>query len=304
LSVSKEEIQKYSQHWGLEWREDITNQDVTIERNRIRKNMKSGLLPADHLDLRSAQNICQVATEIWDKINLQISSCITEPSKGLFQISIEDYRKIQSFGPDLSYEILSVLAECQGVKLRRSGFREFAKQLKQHSERVKIQINKDYHFIFDEMGIKLVPQHTILNFEKNRYQPLIIDLKAKFTKFTGNWMGHPIEVSVKRYLKETGFVPIIKVGNRVTLDGGLFSSKLIIRKRNKGDKFSPLGSGSRNNKLKKYLIDKKFTNLQKDSQMLVCNHNDVIVWLPKVEISDFVKVTSKTSEIIEVEIKC
>ena len=75
------------------------------------------------------------------------------------------------------------------------------------------------------------------------------------------------------------------------------NKSLLVRSWKKGDRFSPLGmKGSK--KLSDYFIDKKLNNYEKKRQ-LVLTADDEIIWLCGDRISDKVKITNKTSEILE-----
>ena len=75
------------------------------------------------------------------------------------------------------------------------------------------------------------------------------------------------------------------------------NKSLLVRSWKKGDRFRPLGmKGSK--KLSDYFIDKKLNNYEKKRQ-LVLTADDEIIWLCGDRISDKVKITNKTSEILE-----
>ncbi|MEC8705952.1 MAG: tRNA lysidine(34) synthetase TilS, partial [Candidatus Neomarinimicrobiota bacterium] len=75
------------------------------------------------------------------------------------------------------------------------------------------------------------------------------------------------------------------------------NKSLLVRSWKKGDRFSPLGmKGSK--KLSDYFIDKKLNNYEKKRQ-LVLTADDEIIWLCGDRISDKVKITNKTSEMLE-----
>ena len=68
-----------------------------------------------------------------------------------------------------------------------------------------------------------------------------------------------------------------------------------------GDRFSPLGlRGSK--KVTDYLTDIKFENLHKGNVLVMCDASGKIVCLPGLQISDHVRVTESTSEILQVRV--
>lgn len=68
-----------------------------------------------------------------------------------------------------------------------------------------------------------------------------------------------------------------------------------------GDRFSPLGlRGSK--KVTDYLTDIKFENLHKGNVLVMCDASGKIVCLPGLQISNHVRVTESTSEILQVRV--
>lgn len=68
-----------------------------------------------------------------------------------------------------------------------------------------------------------------------------------------------------------------------------------------GDRFSPLGlRGSK--KVTDYLTDIKFENLHKGNVLVMCDASGRIVCLPGLQISNHVRVTESTSEILQVRV--
>jgi tRNA(Ile)-lysidine synthase len=55
--------------------------------------------------------------------------------------------------------------------------------------------------------------------------------------------------------------------------------KLYFRRRQKGDRFEPLGSPG-NKKVKDWMIDRKWSQVAKDTVPLIVNSNNQIMWIP------------------------
>ena len=85
------------------------------------------------------------------------------------------------------------------------------------------------------------------------------------------------------------------------IDWGLVSKKeLKLRTWENGDRFKPLGMKG-NKKISDLLIDKKMNRFDKEKQ-LVLTADDEIIWVCGQQISDSVKVTSKTSDFMKLSI--
>jgi tRNA(Ile)-lysidine synthase len=90
---------------------------------------------------------------------------------------------------------------------------------------------------------------------------------------------------------------------RVVCDAKRFSSTLVLRTRQAGDRFSPLGIRSRTRKLKAFLQEKGVPASQRNSLPLVF-HGDDLVWVPGYGLSEWFKVTPETETLYEMVLEC
>jgi len=74
---------------------------------------------------------------------------------------------------------------------------------------------------------------------------------------------------------------------------------IILRTRRENDIFYPLGLGGKK-KLKKYFIDKKIPQEERDRIPLVCDSNNII-WIIGYDISDIFKITNKTQRVLKMQ---
>jgi tRNA(Ile)-lysidine synthase len=72
---------------------------------------------------------------------------------------------------------------------------------------------------------------------------------------------------------------------------------IILRTRKEGDVFYPLGLGGKKT-VKKYFIDKKIPQEERDKIPLVCD-NANIMWIIGYDISDIFKITNKTQRVLK-----
>ncbi len=94
--------------------------------------------------------------------------------------------------------------------------------------------------------------------------------------------------------KELSSVP--KSFNTVYLDADKIKYDLVVRSREQGDIFSPIGmKGSK--KLKDYFIDKKIPKEKRDQVLLIADGSE-IVWILGSVISEKYKITSNTNKVI------
>lgn len=74
---------------------------------------------------------------------------------------------------------------------------------------------------------------------------------------------------------------------------------IILRTRKESDIFYPLGLGGKK-KLKKYFIDKKIPQEERDRTPLVCDSNN-IMWIIGYDISDIFKITNTTQRVLKMQ---
>jgi len=91
-----------------------------------------------------------------------------------------------------------------------------------------------------------------------------------------------------------------KADDKIYMDSDKLSFPLVLRNRRNGDWIEPMGMKGRK-KIKDYLIDEKVPRAQRDEIMLIADA-DSVVWIEKKRLSERVKITSKTRNILEVRI--
>ena len=86
------------------------------------------------------------------------------------------------------------------------------------------------------------------------------------------------------------------------LDAAKVQEPLTCRCVAAGDRFSPLGlRGSK--KVTDYLSDIKFENLHKGNVLVMCDANSEIICIPGLQVSNKVRVTEATQQILQVEVR-
>jgi tRNA(Ile)-lysidine synthase len=91
-----------------------------------------------------------------------------------------------------------------------------------------------------------------------------------------------------------------KSDKKVYMDFDKIREPLILRNRREGDWFEPLGMSGRK-KIKALFIDRKMPRDERDRVMLIADGLSV-VWIENMHLSNRVKITAKTKNVLEVEI--
>jgi tRNA(Ile)-lysidine synthase len=85
------------------------------------------------------------------------------------------------------------------------------------------------------------------------------------------------------------------------LDKGELNSSLLVRSRQPGDRFRPLGMGGRSLKLADFLVNVKLPRRARAAWPLVVSQ-DEIVWVPGFRLAHSVRIRGETKEVIKINL--
>jgi tRNA(Ile)-lysidine synthase len=85
------------------------------------------------------------------------------------------------------------------------------------------------------------------------------------------------------------------------IDACKLKSKLIVRNRQPGDRFSPLGMKGRSMKLADFMVNEKILKRAREKWPLVCD-GDEILWVPGYSLGHYSCVSERTTEIIRLSL--
>ena len=89
--------------------------------------------------------------------------------------------------------------------------------------------------------------------------------------------------------------------NCILIDKDTATFPLKIRKWEEGDYFIPLGMKGKK-KLSNFFIDEKFSLLDKEKTLLLCNENNDIIWIIGHRIDNRFKITKNTKRVLKIEV--
>ena len=91
--------------------------------------------------------------------------------------------------------------------------------------------------------------------------------------------------------------PLVGRGDQVVVEGSALTGPLIVRSRRKGDSFRPLGSQGRK-KLQDFFVDRKVRRDQRDSVPLVVDSRGRIVWVAGHSVAEEFRVTDGSRAVV------
>jgi tRNA(Ile)-lysidine synthase len=275
LVFSRNEIEVFGKENDLKWREDSSNASDKYLRNKLRhdvipilKELSPGLLSSFESTI---SNLQQAQTMVDDASRIVYRKVVTDIN---FQKRIDLAELIQL--PNYQAYLYQWLEPF--------GFSDWPSI----SDLVTAQSGKQIHS----------QNHTVL---KDRNELIIFPKKE--TEETGPHFIQKGENDVKIPLK-LSFCNVndisVQTTNTIFVDGNKLQYPLEIRKWQEGDFFYPAGMDGKK-KLSKFFKDEKFSLLDKTNIWLLCS-NHQIVWIIGKRQDDRFKVTTQTTNILQIQL--
>jgi tRNA(Ile)-lysidine synthase len=294
IEVSRREIIEYLSKNNISYRKDSSNKDEKYLRNKIRARLipllKKEFNPKIEEDLAQTAKILRGED---DFIKTHVAQALHS-----------DYIIKNETGVSMNVDYLLGLH----AALRSRFFKNVLDDIIKSKQAVTSKhISNVESILQNKVSGKRVSlpgsliarrEYNILIFEKK------IPIRKKLIyKYELKLGGHFYirERNVDVFIKKLRPINIdCKADDKIYMDFGKLSPPLILRNRRNGDWIEPMGMKGRK-KIKDYLIDKKVPRALRDEMMLIADA-DSVVWIEKKCLSERVKITSKTKNILEVRI--
>jgi tRNA(Ile)-lysidine synthase len=305
LDMPRSELRAYAAGHGLTFRDDSTNQDLGIPRNRVRHE----LIP--YLEREFSPGIAAVlareaaiAREDEDHlqreaIDLAGSIVLTRESDG--GVTEIDSGALTSLHPSLAARVvrMALQARAPGAFIGFDSidrFLEFAR----HGRPGAALSLPGQQAVRTGKGIVLGPE-----------PPRGPGGSGRAIGRAENFFSFPLSIPGEVRLDKQGWAISAELGGSTAQETGEcqgrgaavevaadpLSLPLSIRSRRNGDRFHPPGSGRRK-KLKDFLIDRKIPREMRDSLPLVVDGDDRIVWVVGESVAADFRVTSRSQGVI------
>ncbi len=282
LFACREDIINYTKSNKLNYREDKTNKDTAIIRNKLRHD----ILPLlKEINPAADNNILKTINNLYSSeliVNQKINEFTNQAQNTVNQNISIDISKIKTLDPNqvLLYELL-----------RKYQFNSS-------------QVQDIYNALNGESGRVFVSKtHRLV---KNRNQLIISKLKDSEFSISISENCRSIKLPNSQILSiATQKIPdnykIPTQDHTVALDLDTINFPLKIRNWRNGDYFYPLGMKQRK-KLSDFFVDQKYSILDKQNALLLLSGNK-IVWIIGKRIDNRFKITEKTKNILELKIE-
>ncbi|MDO9037512.1 MAG: tRNA lysidine(34) synthetase TilS [Lutibacter sp.] len=287
MIFSRNDILVYAAKKKILWREDRTNSSIRYVRNKIRhkivpvlKELNPNLLETFFNTLENLKGSQQI---VKDRIQ-NVKEKMTKIHKNELHFSIDELKKLSN--PKIYlFEILKEygftewndvadLLDCQ------SGKQVFSKTHRLLKDREVLILSE------------ILQQEEIERFEifENTTE-INVPIALKFETIT-------IPFDTKNHQNKVLEELIFDDKNTISIDFDNLEFPLILRKRQKGDFFFPIGLNGKK-KVSKFFKDEKCSLIDKENTWLLCSKID-IVWVVGMRLDDRFKVTKTTSKILKI----
>ncbi|MHC5083016.1 MAG: tRNA lysidine(34) synthetase TilS, partial [Planctomycetota bacterium] len=303
LNLRRAEIVQYCNDCNIQWRQDKSNADLRFTRNRIRHQ----LLPA----LATSMGIAHPTGLIDSLVKLSVASQylqkrVDEVSKDIANevcfgqegaaVSF-DRQKLDTCTPWTFYEAIR-----QAVILTGAGLRDYSKT---HFDKIRQMMEQPKAKADFPGGIEVIVEESTVIFRRKGGRSaeaetdgcalVLPDTVAEF----GSW-----EISCRCFKADKADIDqFLKTKDAFIewFDSDKVVAPVIAHAKEAGDRFTPIGTKTAK-KVARFLQDGQFDAKTRQNAFVIADA-EKILWVAPVRMCEQAKITSKTTEIIEISIE-
>lgn len=287
LETDRLSIEEYCVCCGLEPRIDKTNLESVYNRNKIRLELipyiEKNFNPNIKMALNRFSGLIKDENDFMETEAGECLKAVAENSEGRIII---DVPKFNTLHKALQRRIIRQCIQRLSNTLNGFDFKHFEKVLELANQSTGAAVMLPHKLNAFRSYDKLVLSKYIVKADKKCYYKLKYDYDNSIDTDNGRIF---IE---RKNAKEIGELKGQK--DTIYIDPSKIKEGLVLRCRQAGDKFAPIGmKGTK--KLKEYLIDEKIPREKRDDLELIADGNE-IVWIVGGRLSEKYKITNDTSD--------
>jgi len=289
LDISRVELRHYAAEHGLGFREDSSNADVHIPRNRVRVELVPFLArfsPAISSTLAREAALAREDDEFLDRLAIESAGSIVLQESGDVTV---DVAGLTALPPALASRVTrkALAAAAPGRFIGFQHIDDLLELARGGAEGAALALP----------GVTAVRRGSRIVFGSSPDRPFSNSFRFP--------LSIPGEVAVPgwalsaAWLEEPGEVsPPPARGNAAVVAAAPLRGPLAVRSRRPGDTFKPLGMRGRGRKLQDFLVDRKIARADRDSLPLVVDRDDRIVWVVGQSVAEDFRVTAPEQGVI------
>jgi tRNA(Ile)-lysidine synthase len=293
LDVRRDDVRAFLTEGGLAFREDSSNLDLSIPRNRLRHHVMP-LISRDWPGAGSAlARFAEIAAEdehFLAGLSQEVGSALTPAAPG-GDVRL-DVRGLNELPATLGRRLIRRAIETAGGM---PTFRD-TDAVRHLARADKPRGHLDLRgVVVERSGSWLVFEAPVVPLDPPTFSYALPVPGAVRIGETGITIEASIMTGAREPAAGTGF-------DIAMVQGGSFAAPLLVRSRRPGDRLHPVGApGTR--KLHDLLIDRKVPRQERDRVPVVVDAHGHIVWVAGVTISDRCRVTAPEAGMVILEFK-
>lgn len=295
LDIGRDELRAYLASRGIPFREDASNLDVAIPRNRVRHELlpllRDRFSPAIVRTLGREAEIAREDSEYFDQIVARAeANVVSRATNGV----VIDLRALRACPAALSRRI--VRRAMQGIAPNHFvGFDAVAALLELADNSGEARYVNGPGQLAERCGETLVL--TVRHGRALSVQgappfsyPLTVPGEVVLPEVASHISAEIVEFADAR----------LRLGGRsdhAVVAATAVAAPLIVRSRRQGDAFHPLGLGGRK-KLQDFFVDRKVRRTERDRVPLVVDRQNRILWVAGYEVGEEFRVTDPSKAVV------
>ena len=293
LEISREELRVYAREHALRFREDSSNADTAIARNRVRLELLPYLeqySPAIAATLAREAALARTDDEFLEAAAIECGrSIVLQEDNGV----VIDAPALAALHPALASRVARTALH-KAAPGRFIGF--------QHIDDVLELARRADGAAAALPGLSATRQGSRIVLGPGEPEPFSNSFRFP--------LSIPGEVEAAGWTISAGMPErpgplgaLASRGDSVAVAAEPLRYPLSVRSRRRGDRFRPLGMHGRGRKLQDFLVDRKVARADRDSLPLVVDSDDQIIWVVGQSVAEDFRVTASNRGVILLKAK-
>jgi len=296
LDTSREEILRYCEQHQLAYCRDATNEEPVVMRNRVRLELLP-LMKTYNPEIIKALGRTAFLLERDEETLSGLSQEVLEDSKISGNAGAYDLHSLKELPDALLSRVIRSIWRSQTETNHTLQMEHVDNVMKAVRNRVH---EKRFH-LPGNVVIKVTTDDLNCFSAENEMKRAPVMPPVVIRENGTTWLPQSrgtVRV-VRKKLISFSSVSFTDNPNTQMLSADFLKEDLVLRHRHRGEHWEPLGLGGKKS-LKKTFMEMKIPIAERDQQLLLCHGNQVI-WVVGKGISEKVRVTEKTQEVLMVE---
>ena len=297
LDIGRDELRKYLARRGIPFREDASNLDVAIPRNRVRHEvlplLRERFSPAIVRTLSREAEIAREDSQYFDQVVARAEANVVSRVKNRIVIDLQALRAcpaalsrrivrraMQGIAPNhfVGFDTVDAVLELADNSSEARHVNSPGQVAERCGQTLVLRLRHGRGLPVDEPGV--------LPFS----YPLTVPGEVALPEVA-------CQISAEIVQFADGQLRLGGRSDHAIVAAAAVAGPLIVRSRHLGDAFQPLGLGGRK-KLQDFFVDRKVRRTERDRVPLVVDRQNRILWVAGYEVGDEFRVTDPCKAVV------